>query len=398
MQKTQTSAKLTASVISLVMAVVLLATGTFAWYNMEPTATTGAGNGGMGASFAGSGEAWPFEVSLDYGLKGSNATWYKEVSILDALDADLGDFLLRPISTYDLQHWYVATYDAYDDVDGFREVDLADVANRPNRFSKAGGYEETNNCLLYVDLWVRTKNSSKTYDLRLNNPGYTVDDELHVDAWETDYGTFVTWKPTWDETESKYIRNDDAMASIRVGFLTYDASEQPVQALIYEPNADLHNGLGNPQAAEEQIYLWDTDNDGVALSEYAETNGASAVTMVPQRDAASETGYSMAAQATLLQGTTHWKDAALQSSVDLGEWSSSYLRDIGRFYWDGQLISDPHELPTIAQNISAGQPPRHIRVFFWLEGQDPDCWNMAAGDSLYANLEFGANEVTGFGN
>ena len=385
--KDKMGGKLFAAGISLVMAIVLLGTGTFAWF----TVNTKAEVEGISISFN-SDEAWPFEVSLDYGMAQETATWHKELSILDALGDHLEDYLLRPISTYDLEHWYVADYDAYYNVAGFHEVNLDDVANQRNPFPAGDEWEETNNCLLYVDLWVRTRSKINSYDLRLNNPGYTVDGAIHTDEWETDYGTFVTWKPVWDAEAQEYTKADDAMASIRVGFLTYDASDQPIQALIYEPNADLHQGLGNPPQASEQIYLWDAA-EGTELAEYDAADGTMETTMVPKRDTASENGYTLTAQQTLRQGTTHWQADKLNSAVDLGEWGSSYLQDIGRFYdAGGNVVTDSRELPIIASNISRGEV-RHIRVFFWLEGQDADCWNMAAGDNLYANLEFGANTV-----
>ena len=396
--KDKMGGKLFAAGISLVMAIVLLGTGTFAWF----TVGTKAEVEGISISFN-SDEAWPFEVSLDYDKLGENATWEKELAITPTLTASgthlPEEFLLRPITTYDLQNWYITGYDAFGNTAGFMKVKLEDVANQRNTYGVDAEREETENYLYYVDVWVRTRNPNNTYDLRLNNPGY-LDGALYTNDWETDYGTYVLWKPVWDsgKTPAGYTTENNAMASARVGFLTYDDDDQPYSYYIYEPNADLHSGLGTVDAGKAELtYInGQTEDDGLLVKNYnaAATNGEFKTTMVPYASG-TDAGYVLAQQQTVKQQKSQWKSTVLNSTSPIETWNSECIGSIGNFYdKNGNLVSDfATQLPAIAEKIDKDHIC-HIRIFFWLEGQDVDCWNQIAGGNLYANLEFRGDITT----
>ena len=391
--KDKMGGKLFAAGMSLLMAVVLLCTGTFAWF----TVGTKAEVEGISISFN-SDEAWPFEVSLDYDKLGENATWEKELAITPTLTASgthlPEEFLLRPITTYDLQNWYITGYDAFGNTAGFMKVKLEDVANQRNTYGVDAEREETENYLYYVDVWVRTRNPNNTYDLRLNNPGY-LDGALHTNDWETDYGTYVLWKPVWDNTAGGYSAENNAMASARVGFLTYDDDDEPLSYYIYEPNADLHSGLGTVDAGKEELtYInGQAEDDGTKVNEYV-TNNAFRTTLVP-RTADTEAGYEVVEQQTVKQKASQWSAAALASTSPLEVWDSKCIGSIGSFYDENNhpVTDFATQLPAIAEKIDK-EHICHIRIFFWLEGQDADCWNQIAGGNLYANLEFRGDITT----
>ena len=396
--KDKMGGKLFAAGMSLVMAIVLLCTGTFAWF----TVGTKAEVEGISIGFN-SDEAWPFEVSLDYGLLGEDATWEKELAITPTMTAS-GDylpeeFLLRPITTYDLENWYVTGYDAFGNAAGFIKVALDDVANQRNPYGVGAEREETENYLYYVDVWVRTRSPNTTYDLRLNNPGY-LDGALYTNDWETDYGTYVLWKPVWDsgKTPAGYTTENNAMASARVGFLTYDDDDEPLSYYIYEPNADLHSGLDTVDAGKaELIYInGQQEDDGLLVKNYgtATANGAFHTTLVP-RATDTNVGYEIVEQETVKQKKSQWSASALASTSPLAVWDSKCIGGIGDFYDenDHPVTDFATQLPAIAEKIDK-EHICHIRIFFWLEGQDVDCWNQIAGGNLYANLEFRGDITT----
>lgn len=365
-QKNAFGVKLIAAAVSLVGALALLTMGAFAWFT---TSTEGKVEG-ISVSFVNDGTQWPFEVSKD------GTTWAKELNISSLLT----DGVLRPISTADLQHWYLATYNNTGSVAGFREVELSDVANIPKSRD-----DETQNYLLYCDIYVRTRDPETTYALRLNNPS-TRDGELNVHDDETIYGTYVLWTPAWNTQTNSYSAADDAMASIRVGFQmldTVDGNETVTNTVIYEPNANMHVGLGgnaSSSALKDLVYVQDGE-DGVKVNDYTVSESL-LTTKVPSP--AEDGGYVLVDQPVgVLQTTSSWN---LTNVTQLTQWNSTRISQIGQFV-DANGNPVPYgELPALA-NISE-EKVQKIRIFFWLEGQDVDCWNQITGGSIYANLEF----------
>ena len=383
--RTKAVGKLIMAGVSLLMAVVLLAVGTFAWF----TFSTAPEVSGISVTFS-SDSAWPFEVCTDYlnpdGTVNADPTWEKELNVSDILT----NAALRPISTYDLQHWYLADYDYAGNVTKLIEVPLSDVANREDK--SADPDEDGINYLLYFDMWVRTRDPELTYELRLNNPnaGTGEDTSPEVNDWETVYGTYVLWSPVWDTTKNKYTTADDAMASIRVGFQMFDQSNdsQIAKTVIYEPNADLHKGLDASEAYSGISYV-----KGENAASDGKIDGATASGLVPTTvpHYTGTDAYEMKTQETILQRTSSWDAGKLASLEKISQWDSRCIGSIGAFVDAYGNPIDNADLPCFAK-ISKDVPQK-IRVFFWLEGQDVDCWNQIAGGSIYANLEFRGDAV-----
>ena len=385
--RTKAVGKLIMAGVSLLMAVVLLAVGTFAWF----TFSTAPEVSGISVTFS-SDTAWPFEVCTDYLTNPDNPTWEKELNVSDILTKAA----LRPISTYDLQHWYLADYDYAGNVTKLIEVPLSDVANREDKTAASANPDEDGiNYLLYFDMWVRTRDPELTYELRLNNPSAAAGAPT-VNDWETVYGTYVLWTPVWNpaanDGEGAYTTADDAMASIRVGFQmfgqTNETQSNVVNTVIYEPNVDLHNGLRASEAYSGITYVKGEDADSDGKINDATASGL-VTTTVPHYTGTD--AYEMKTQETILQRTSSWDAGKLASLEKISQWDSRCIGSIGEFVdADGNPI-DNADLPCMAQ-ISRDTPQK-IRVFFWLEGQDADCWNQIAGGSIYANLEFRGDAV-----
>lgn len=382
----QMAAKLAVAGIGLMLAVVLLAVGTFAWF----TVNTRAEVNGITVSFVNDGTQWPFEFSMDYREKGYDeaaATWAKEINISELFEEE---YKLRPISTSDLVHWYGAKYDANGNVAAFQEVPLQTIANQKE---PAEGERVGTNCVIYVDVWVRTRDPNTNYDLKLNNPGLDTDGKtLKLDEGETNFGTYVLWTPVWTPDEDSKTGGqysaasaNDAMASIRVGFSVSDQDGRDIENeqfrnCIFEPNADLHNGLGEKAENEALRYLTGTTGSEVVKDHAAPDkqfyqDKQFYETYVPQFRSDHES-YTMTVQQTIQQSASSWNEEKLRE-LNIGELDSTCIGAIGTIQGDA----------TIASNVERGKP-RMIRIYFWLEGQDVDCWNQIKGGSLYANLEF----------
>ena len=72
---------------------------------------------------------------------------------------------------------------------------------------------------------------------------------------------------------------------------------------------------------------------------------------------------------------------------------NSHTRTEKTRYYDGAFIDANLENPSESGDASAkmitlyGDTPVKVRVFFWIEGQDVDCWNDIASGELIVNLE-----------
>lgn len=387
MNEVQTKKKLLTATFSLIIAIVLLSMGTFAWYTLSQNPEVS----GISVSFNSDGKEWPFEVSQDYGTAGENATWGKILYI----DLDKTEGILRPISTYDLINWYVPEYSMDGSVNNLSRVSMTDIANKPY---VEGEESQDGNYIVYKDIWVRTRDADNSYDLRLNNPAKDPSSKKPIiDEGETNFGTYVLWTPTWDDEENKLKLQDDLMSTIRIGFQVFpEGSEDETQAkvFIYEPNCNLHNGLGSEANLQSEVYyVYGTGADAKQIGQYSLGSNAT-VTNVPKKNG---TSYTMVSQMVENTGANHyvirqkkssWNTASFTSVNDIQDINSNYIKEIGDFInASGSVINAPYSgLPSMA-TIDKGHP-RHIRIFFWIEGQDVDCWNQVSGGTMFANFEF----------
>ena len=210
--------KLGLALTALAVSAVLLTTASFAWY----TISTRAEAGDLAIVFRGI--KWPFEAGYTTAVQETDAegqpvvdkegnpvyeiAWAKELNVSQYLKTlQLDTCVLRPISTYDLTHWYTAQYSVAGSVNGFEAVQLQNVANLRARVatekegSAQAGDETDGNCLIYFDLLVRETNEGEQAGLKLSTVeprllsggGFTFGDAL---VSETVEGTFVLTKPS----------------------------------------------------------------------------------------------------------------------------------------------------------------------------------------------------------
>jgi len=458
--------KLGFTIASLLVAIVLLGGVSFAWY----TINTKADIGDMAITFKGL--KWPFEAGYETGTgeldeSGNEKTtivWAKELNVSAYMKKlELDQCQLRPISTYDLQHWYNSSYAANGDVNGFIEVQLNAIANQKS--AEDNGQDFSAGSVIYFDLWVRETNDGEQAGLKLS----TVEPYLSSDGVvlfgdtivsESVEGTFVLTKPSIDKSTGKYAyevsgteyllteddRNKDALNCIRIGFAALDDSGNVESYFIYEPNADKHSEEAHYSYTESGDANYDSRTDethyilkdlvdvtsgnevkdynpdiGSTVDEDSETQSLrqyrSNVTLVAQaengervkivNDATGVSGQEydllytyvpkmvkegetekveLHPQVTVRQLGSEWnmqKVSTKDGSTATNALDSTCIKSFGQFI---------DEAPALC-TIKNGEPKK-IRVFFWLEGQDVDCWNEILGGALFANLEFTGIEIT----
>ena len=404
MRKTALSVKLMGAAAGLAAAAMMLVMGTFAWFNINSTATMGS----ISISMDGQG---PFEVSLDYDEDNPDEATWNQVADLTKNETinkllEKGVYL-RPISTADLEHWYVATYDFEGNVNGLREVRLDEVGNIPfnETFSPSNTdyVEGSANYLFYFDMWIRSGNDDDDiYGLRLSNPAMDSEGEVNLMEGETNYGTYVMWMPTAGGNQNSSAA---AASCVRVGFQLFDKeNESQSTVYFYEPNADLHPDYGTYTSNPDVGYLRAQNGTDDVKLDTRSTEDALLTTYVPKYQG--ENSYTMVEQGASVgdelrlfrQKQTVWNEDVIstpeptdgedQDDSDEPVWTptdSTKIATIGDFVdAQGKVLSIDKMYMTRLSRESV----QHIRVFFWLEGQDADCWNSAAGGALFANFEF----------
>ena len=410
--------KIVGAVAMFLLALSMIGVGTFAWFTLSQKADAGD------IMIVLDPYKYPFEASWDYEIKGFNedaATWEKDLSvneIFETANKSTDPAPLRPISTADMFHWYTADYDADGNVSGFSEREFAQIANQP-RVPGANGEDDVGtNHVLWFDIWIRAMEEGETYGLKLQTAKPYTDsdgktaygDKLvkEVVEEETDeqgkyiYGTYVLGKPVrkndgagWNEPNAA-----NGFNSLRIGFIPI--TEEGVingRPLIYEPNYDLHLATldgSRPEYGEnvELIYRLNQASGTEVQGYSAAVESNEKDTYVPWTDGAGEpelvkqggsltyvTGNGTEYNLIYAKQTASlWNDEMLAElrPDEIGQVDSSYIKELGQFEQD--------ELPTMV-NITYGTPQR-IRVIFWIEGQDVDCWNQIIGSDIIANFEF----------
>lgn len=144
-------------------------------------------------------------------------------------------------------------------------------------------------------------------------------------------GTFVVGEPEWDDKTYKHIETGNgAENAVRVAVFVEETDSEASRWIIYEPAAD---------KTQETLSV-----DGGPLQ---------------------------GSNRLIRQNPSTWEEcqpAPLKESV---------------VYKAGSFIDDESKL----FSLKAGQP-KHIKIYMWIEGQDPDCQNAIAGGKLFANLQF----------
>ena len=418
----RTKIKLIVTAAALIIALCLVGMGTYAWMTMS---TQGEVTG-LGFSFSGTGDEWPFEISLT----GAEDSFHKEISIADLFTTG-GGFMLRPISTFDGVNWYSARYDAMGNVSGYKDVDLALVSNihREDEVDpELAAFDDVTsgkiNYLIWKDIWVRTNDKKAAggangyaYELKLNNPRLT-----NLDENETEFGSYVLPAPRKNTTTGAWYIDDadkNALKCLRVGFLVFKegaASAENNSSMnaadvdnffIYEPFADER---AEGAAFDQNVIYTKTADGNLNVQQYTGIATGIQDTLLPTEENGSIILTSAAItnaavggpnNRTIRQLSSSWNNASLAAlSID-EKYNSRYLGEIGHFLSldGGEDVTGYEGIQTPPMGVIRYGQPRRVRVFIWLEGQDVDCWNHIWGNSMVANIEFRGDQVTtGSGN
>ena len=381
--------KLLSAALALLVALVLLASGTFAWFTLS-TQTMASG---LQVSMEFTGEEWPFWVSLD----GVNFT--KEASVQayftqpdNSLEAVT---YLRPISTRDGINWFLPNYDSIGSVSGFRPVSLESVASCLLHKNANHVLDEESNYLVYYDMWVKTEDPNTDYYLKLTNPTNTG----RVEDYETQFGTYVLSVPQKKANGGYELtqESENATCCVRIGFQCLSGTEASgytadSRFVIFEPNADkmcagLENVEGYNVSRDITYIAGNTENAGKTVGEY-DTIEVKYPALLPYEDGGSiklaENNY------TIRQYSSYWDEEKLAAlGNDFPD--STNVATFGAFVADGNGVGYNDLVPITT--IRHGDDPQLIRVYIWLEGQDEDCWNEVREGSIFANLEFKGDPV-----
>ncbi|NCA99337.1 MAG: hypothetical protein EOM70_08180 [Clostridia bacterium] len=383
----------------------------------------------VGASYA-----W-FSLSTHPEIGGIQVTLYTSRTLLVAASQegeygqrlDLSDPLsryveLKPVSTADGIHWYLPTYEAIGllkDPSQFyldTQLDHANVAKfnasgQPLqglalKDARAKGY------YVYADFWLKTEEPACL--VRLSVPG-----QQTLDEWEIRQGTYGTYALslfTRPEGEEIAILEPQAQTALRAGFLCDPDDPATRSFTIFEPNADQRSSLDKPRSGSGQA-----ENPYVAgydvasnLANYQEGSyiPTHPIGPDPQSPAGSGLVVDPDFKRLIIQKKSVWDLPALEAVLlaQQRQPGSNEVATMGRFVADTQVLAaavDPVTgmAPLVAgvNEAIAGEPviirlaqeiPRKIRLFFWIEGQDVDCWNDIATGSFAINLELAGETTT----
>lgn len=394
----QVKLKIMLSFTGILLGVVMLVSASYAWFTVSVTPEIQR----LVITVTPSGKEVPFELSIDYAQKNYNqeeATWVTELH----LDQLVENYTLRPISTVDGIHWYLPKFSADGNVNGFWQLPN-------NRMSVwANNPDPQDNYMVYADVYVRTRNTDAAQEMILSNP------ISKPGAGEQHYANYVLWDPVW--TDEGTLKTNDAMASVRIGFL-YTPLEEAVNAegvktvtegssgsfYIYEPNADMRSSDFEEYAAAtgysemaEQIYVLEQEDVSNKVNQYAGTfadHNRYYATKAPKYISATEYQLVNVAQTLgerlIVQKTSSWNQQALDA-LNGAKLTSKAIGSIGDFC---SVNSGTGALTPVATTSREAMTTVHhetiqkMRIFIWIEGQDIDCWNQIAGGNIYANLEF----------
>lgn len=426
--------------MSLAVALILLATASFAWY----TISTAPEVSGMQMALYTS-----RTLLLAPGDGTDTAPESDEFTQYISLSPNFAGLApLRPVSTADGINWFLPSYDtesgSISEIDSFILDDSLEHANVS--VLDGNGNELTGDALLeaqsrgyyvYTDFWMKTEEDGAK--VRLSIPhlyGSTADrhngttTEFGLAAEELNkavYGTYVLGEPELDPQNSSSLkeRTTEPETALRVGFLIYQDPEtlQPVSETvsslpfkIYEPNAD-KRAAGTPQ----DLLIPDTAGSSVATREqyvagFSDTSLQSGTYYVTQPIAKSEgEGIELTtvpAANMIVQLASAWDDTSVVKTMN-GQWGNSVLKpnsnDVGVF---GEFLKLDDSYATAGNTVSltdttgktdiAGSniiveldknTPIRVRLFVWLEGQDVDCWNDIAAGTFRINLELAGESI-----
>ncbi len=197
--------------------------------------------------------------------------------------------------------------------------------------SEFAAAEDQSGYLYICDFWIRTNASDCT--VALASPVEREDGVLGA-------GTFMVGEPVWDEEKVlHYDAGNGAQYAMRLAMRVDPVDDMGFTddktMIFYEPNADGGTGLTETMSA-----------DG--------------------------------------NGLLHGDNVLLQQSVSTWSESTPVLRDTV-LYKPGEFLNEDMKMFP----LKAGHA-RHVTLYIWIEGQDPDCSNAISAGRILANIQFNA--------
>lgn len=188
----------------------------------------------------------------------------------------------------------------------------------------------------------------------------------------------------------------------------------PVMATTYEPvletvqvpvmaSSEVHKA--EPTAIQTGLIIqksssWDTTNTDETLNaRLALLDGQSLSSLKVGQFGAFYSQSAIYGSVNFIRNQMTWTDSTLQEQEHTRTEQTRYYDEAFTVDADGDGIFDNLENPSELGNASAKMItlyrdlPIRVRVFFWIEGQDADCWNDIASGELIVNIELAGYTV-----
>ncbi len=434
----KTKAKLMATATMLLISVVLLAGASLAWF----TISTNPEISGMQVI-----------LFTDRALVVSKTPDQEDFTqSIDLSEMFMYYAPLKPISTVDGKHWFMPTYD--EETGLLNPVSEFLLATEENanvlvyNMTDAGEYIEMTEkeylaasdkgYYVYCEFYLATE-YEEDVRVTLSAPDR---EKNNLEAWEWNpefanehsykYGSYALAAYEKDPENGKlYSIDNNAQTALRVGFLIEDEAAEGATGsrfVIYEPNADQRSDFSKKPFTENgktdfyihQYNLIPNTNytEGGTEPKFLNYVPNSYIPTVPVGPKTLADGTvvgeltPIADEDLIVQLAGQWKYSSVQSKIMNGQGvNSNDVEFFGKFVdktssvtkglnqygihefgtqTGYDLASDTMIVTLKGRNSDGTLNPTKIKMFIWLEGQDPDCWNDIAGGSFMVNLEFAA--------
>ena len=443
--------KLIVSSVLALIAIVMMVTVSYAWYSLAGAPALE----GIQITIGGTNTikvAPNITEELEDGQVVHYPGFFAETFDVSRMDtyAYLGSLAgLTPVSTADGLHWFYLGEDADLEVNGsttLADYQMDSVLNNANISVEEATVDGKEGSYVYLDFWVVSPTS---------------DCNLRVSIGSENEGSYLIGLPKAKKDGSTITGyrleegNDEAATSVRVGFLVNDQkieenaamnayidsgyfsekytalkgyyqepgesieAEHEYQFLIYEPNSDLHNGVGTAlvQTEEGLSYISCEDGDYAITSPIGYENGHAVLADVSDRLTVQKSSQwkgengeiilSQIFQTSIVgadiegksesQITQYFYQDYLENNLSEYIKRAPFFQNTKMLYYSGNgVVTAPENMGylemtnatekavivTLERNI-----PQRVRMFVWLEGQDVDCAREAAMESFTIGIE-----------
>lgn len=427
--------KLLAALMLLITAVVMVITTSFAWLTISDTPVAD----GIQIAISGSHTVL---VAPDIAYTQDGVTYHYPGAFSDSLsfaDYDQYDYLgeaggLVPVSTADGLTWYVPVYRSQNmDFIADNTLSYANLSPEELGDTQQGNY-------LYLDFWVvapvdgyklRISTGAEGAgsfviglpDPEMNDGTYTLTDDHQQTAASVRLGFLVNEDIVMDQSMYLYTRSEgfnssyDYLQGVYSDTGIHAADPAGMKFVIFEPNGDLHptvvqDAAGRDITDGQYVITQPLGLGGLPTSihDRLTVQLTNKWVMAGESTYISQvfTGFVMTKGQLLGENAQSLKqdfyDRHLQRVIYPYVMKGNFLANTGNLYTTAGIdsIAQPEELQELQQagatedvyltELTGGVPQR-IRLFIWLEGQDVDCINSAAGGSIAVSIELaGSNQ------